>query len=90
MEKIYKSDRSNRQNRLSSLGWKCQYYKIMSKCQTCMHYLKDKMCAAFLELIPDYIWSGRAEHNTGRMGQLLEIVYEGGGILDDFHFCSNK
>ena len=78
MKKIYKSDRNNVQKRVSSLGWKCPYPMIKNKCQTCMHYLKDKMCAVFLELIPDYIWSGQAEHNTGRKGQLLDNVYEEG------------
>lgn len=55
--------------------------EVKSKCETCIHYLKDKKCPAFWEDIPEDIWSGKAEHDTVRKDQLLDIIYKKRGGL---------
>lgn len=52
--------------------------QIESKCETCVHYLKDKKCPAFWEDIPEDIWSGKVEHNKIFDNQLLDVVYKKG------------
>lgn len=55
---------------------------VNSKCETCMHYLKDKKCTAFWGNIPEDVWNGKREHDKVEDDQLLEVTYkEIGGLI---------
>lgn len=52
--------------------------KPKHKCETCIHYLQDRECAAFYDKIPSDIWNNKTEHDKVREGQLLPIIYKFG------------